>query len=76
MAWAYEMLPEIVRSLLPIMKRLGIATAAEVEVESLALRIREEVGANDGIVISPSLIGACATHEPRQSKRNDKVRYK
>jgi SAM-dependent methyltransferase len=60
---AYEMLPEIVRSLLPAMERLGIATAAEVEVENLGLRIREEVLANNGIVISPSLIGAWATRE-------------
>jgi ubiquinone/menaquinone biosynthesis C-methylase UbiE len=60
---AYKMLPEIVRSLLPAMERLGIATAAEVEVESLDLRIRDEVVANNGIVISPSLIGAWATHE-------------
>ena len=59
---AYKMLPEIVRSLLPAMERLGIATAAEVEVESLGLRIRDEVVANNGIVISPSLIGAWATH--------------
>jgi hypothetical protein len=57
------MLPEIVRSLLPAMERLGIATAAEVEAESLGLRIRDEVVANNGIVISPSLIGAWATHE-------------
>jgi ubiquinone/menaquinone biosynthesis C-methylase UbiE len=56
---AYKMPPEIVRSL----ERLGIATAAEVEVESLGLRIRDEVVANNGIVISPSLIGAWATHE-------------
>jgi ubiquinone/menaquinone biosynthesis C-methylase UbiE len=60
---AYKMLPEIVRSLLPAMERLGIATAAEVEVESLGFRIRDEVVANNGIVISPSLIGAWATHE-------------
>jgi ubiquinone/menaquinone biosynthesis C-methylase UbiE len=67
---AYKMLPEIVRSLLPAMERLGIATAAEVEVESLALRIRDEVVANNGIVISPSLIGAWATHETATIKRN------
>jgi ubiquinone/menaquinone biosynthesis C-methylase UbiE len=60
---AYEMLPEIVRSLLPAMESLGIATVAEVGIESLGRRIREEVIANHGIVISPSLIGAWATHE-------------
>jgi ubiquinone/menaquinone biosynthesis C-methylase UbiE len=59
----YEMLPEIIRSLLPAMERFGIATAAEVGVESLGLRIREEVVANNGIFISPSLIGAWAKFE-------------
>jgi ubiquinone/menaquinone biosynthesis C-methylase UbiE len=72
---AYRMLPEIVRSLLPAMERLGIATAAEVEVESLALRIRDEVVANNGIVISPSLIGAWAPHETAALNRNDNARH-
>jgi ubiquinone/menaquinone biosynthesis C-methylase UbiE len=67
---AYKMLPEIVRSLLPAMERLGIATAAEVEVEKLSFRIREEVVADHGVVISPSLIGAWATHETATIKRN------
>ena len=69
---AYKTLPEIVRSLLPAMERLGIATAAEVEVESLGHRIRDEILANNGIVISPSLIGAWATHKTAPIKRNDK----
>jgi len=34
---AHKMLPETVRSLLPAMERLGIATATEIEVESLGL---------------------------------------
>ena len=72
---AYKMLPEIVRSLLPVMERLGIATAAEVEVESLGLRIRDEVAANNGIVTSPSLIGAWATHQTAAIKRNDRARH-
>jgi ubiquinone/menaquinone biosynthesis C-methylase UbiE len=66
---AYKMLPEIVRSLLPAMERLGIATAAEVDVESLSFRIRDEVVAKDGIVISPSLIGAWATQETANIKK-------
>lgn len=52
------------------MERLGIATAAEDKVESLGLRIRDEVIANNGIVISPSLIGVWATHEIAAIKRN------
>ena len=72
---AYKMLPEIVRSLLPAMERLGIATAEEVEVEGLDLRIRDEVVANNGIVISPSLIGAWATHGTAAIKKNDRARH-
>jgi SAM-dependent methyltransferase len=68
----YKMLPEIVRSLLPAMERLGIATAAEVEVESLGHRIRDEILADNGIVISPSLIRAWTTNKTAPIKRNDK----
>jgi ubiquinone/menaquinone biosynthesis C-methylase UbiE len=70
---AYEMLPEIVRSLLPAMERLGIATTAEVDIESLGPRIRKEVRASNGIVISPSLIGAWTTHETATIKTNYKT---
>jgi ubiquinone/menaquinone biosynthesis C-methylase UbiE len=70
---AYEVLPEIVRSLLPAMEGLGIATAEEVDPESLSFRIREEVLANNGIVISPSLIGAWATHETVRSETVDRT---
>jgi ubiquinone/menaquinone biosynthesis C-methylase UbiE len=39
---AYEVLAATVRSLLPIAERLGVATAAEVDVDSLAERLRRE----------------------------------
>jgi len=42
------------------MEKFRIATAAEVEIESLGLRIRKEVVAKNGIVITPLLIGAWA----------------
>lgn len=58
----YEALAEVVRSLLPVMETLGIATAAEVEIDSLALRIRDEVLAEDAVVVAPLLIGAWARH--------------
>lgn len=67
---AYEMLPGIVRSLLPAMEKLGIAMAEEVDIESLGIRIREEVLANNGIVISPSLIGAWAIHKAATMQEN------
>jgi ubiquinone/menaquinone biosynthesis C-methylase UbiE len=60
---SYEMLAEVVRSLLPAIERFGIATATEVEIESLALRIRDEVLAEDGVVVAPLLIGAWARYQ-------------
>jgi hypothetical protein len=44
------------------MERFGIATAAEVEIDSLAQRIRDEVLAEDSVVVAPLLIGAWARH--------------
>jgi hypothetical protein len=57
-----EALAEVVRSLLPAMERFGIATAAEVEIDSLAQRIRDEILAKDGVIVAPLLIGAWARH--------------
>jgi ubiquinone/menaquinone biosynthesis C-methylase UbiE len=58
----YEALAEVVRSLLPVMERFGIATAAEVEIDNLAQRIRDEILAKDGVIVAPLLIGAWARH--------------
>ena len=59
----YEAVAEVVRGLLPVMERFGVATATEVEIESLALRIRDEVLTKDGIIVAPLLIGARARHQ-------------
>jgi hypothetical protein len=53
----YELIAQTVRSLLPMMEALGVATAAEVEVETLAGRLRREVGSS-GAITAPSLVGA------------------
>lgn len=55
---AYEMVAEVTRSLLPVMEKLNIATATEVDVSGLAQRLRDEVVAAKGVVLSPGLIGA------------------
>ncbi len=59
----YDALAEVVRSLLPAMEPFGVATAAEVEIDSLALRIRDEVLAANGVVVAPLLVGAWARHQ-------------
>jgi SAM-dependent methyltransferase len=53
-----NLFPEIARSLLPAMERLGVATAAEIGVETLAERVRSEVAAGGGVVVGRSEIGA------------------
>lgn len=55
---AYELVADVIRSLLPVMEKLTIATATEVNISSLAQRIRDEVVAIRGVVLSPGLIGS------------------
>jgi 2-polyprenyl-3-methyl-5-hydroxy-6-metoxy-1,4-benzoquinol methylase len=54
----YEILAELVRTLLPVMEKLNIASAAEAQVSTLAERMRDEVVALNGIVRSAGFIGA------------------
>ena len=49
----YELVAEVTRSLLPVMEKLKIATATEVDVASLAQRLRDEVVAAKGVVLLP-----------------------
>jgi SAM-dependent methyltransferase len=55
---AYEILADVVRSLLPAMEKLNIASAMEVEISTLAQRMRDEVVALKGVVVSAGFIGA------------------
>jgi hypothetical protein len=57
------MVSDVVRSLLPALLKYGIATEAEVEIDSLRSRIQQEIVASGGVAISPSLIGAWARLE-------------
>jgi 2-polyprenyl-3-methyl-5-hydroxy-6-metoxy-1,4-benzoquinol methylase len=54
----YEILAELVRTLLPVMEKLNIASAAEAQFSTLAERMRDEVVALNGIVRSAGFIGA------------------
>ena len=51
-------------SLLPTMERLGIATASDIGIDTLAERLREEAVAGDHCIMMPRLVGAWATHTP------------
>jgi len=56
----YRLLAEAVRSLVPTLQKLNIASPAHVQIDSLADRIRQEVVARRAVVVSYGLVGAWA----------------
>ena len=54
----HEIVAELVQSLLPAMEKLNIAGATEVGISTLAQRMRDEVVALKGVVVSAGFIGA------------------
>ena len=54
----FEVVAELIKSLLPVMEKLKIASAAEVGISTLAQRMRDEVVALNGVVVSAGFIGA------------------
>jgi ribosomal protein S18 acetylase RimI-like enzyme/SAM-dependent methyltransferase len=56
----YTFVAESVRSLLPRLEAVGAVTAAEVDVDTLAARLRDETVARSAIQALPAVIGAWA----------------
>jgi hypothetical protein len=56
----YAYLAQTLRSLLPMAERLGVATAAEAQIETMEERLQEEVLRNNAVIVLPSLVGAWA----------------
>ena len=56
----YEYAAETLRSMMPLVLKFGIATAEEVEIETLADRLRAESVAYQGVVKPPEMISAWA----------------
>jgi SAM-dependent methyltransferase len=54
----YDQVAMITRTMLPVMEKMGIATAEEVDVDTLASRLRAETIAANATVVGPTLIGA------------------
>jgi ubiquinone/menaquinone biosynthesis C-methylase UbiE len=54
----HEIITATLQSLMPVMEKLKIATAAEVDIPTLATRMRDEVVAGKGVALSPALVGA------------------
>ncbi|HET9109631.1 MAG TPA: methyltransferase domain-containing protein [Ktedonobacterales bacterium] len=62
----YTIVSETIRTLLPAMEQLGIATAGEVDIDTLARRLSDELDATQGTAIWFSLIGAAARKPKEQ----------
>jgi SAM-dependent methyltransferase len=57
----YEYMTGVVRSLLPVIERSGIASAAEVGIDTLAQRLRADALANERVAFLPRIVGAWTT---------------
>jgi ubiquinone/menaquinone biosynthesis C-methylase UbiE len=55
---AFDMLAEVARTLLPAMERFGIASAREIEIDTLADRVRSSCASQGAVVFAPALVGA------------------
>jgi 2-polyprenyl-3-methyl-5-hydroxy-6-metoxy-1,4-benzoquinol methylase len=55
--WMHQ-IAELVSTLLPAMEQLGVTTAAEVDIETLADRLHGDLAAGGGIIVGRSEIGA------------------
>jgi ubiquinone/menaquinone biosynthesis C-methylase UbiE len=57
-AYAYTYLTGILRSLLPLVERAGLASAQEVAIDTLADRLRQDATANEIVTFLPRMVGA------------------
>jgi hypothetical protein len=62
----YQLLAEAVRTLVPTLEKLNIASASQIAVDSLAERMRQEVAAKRAVAVSYGLVGAWAKKQSDQ----------
>lgn len=67
-SFAYDYVAETLRSLIPLMERLGIASAEELQVDTLADRLRAEATANSACIMPPPLVGAWTRLQPLRNE--------
>jgi hypothetical protein len=53
---------DLAKTMLPMLEAKGIASAADVDVPTLAARLEAEARARDAIVFAPRLVGVWARH--------------
>lgn len=54
----YEFVAEVVRAMLPMLVKFGIATAEEVDIETLTDRLRDEIVSHQGVARTPAIVSA------------------
>lgn len=60
-AWGWA---NVIRGVIPLMERFGIATAADVDPDTLEERLLADVNAAEGVVIGPPPVGAWCRAAP------------
>jgi SAM-dependent methyltransferase len=55
---AFQVVAEVCRSLLPVIERFGLGSTGEIDPDTLAARMEAEVVGQNGVLVSPALIGA------------------
>jgi SAM-dependent methyltransferase len=55
----FEFLVQTLRSLMPMAEKFGVATAEEVDIDTLAERLRKDIP-EDGVIALPNMVGARA----------------
>jgi SAM-dependent methyltransferase len=60
----YEYVAGVLRSLLPLLERAGIASAAQVDIDTLAIRLQEDAFAHQRVMFLPRVVGAWASLPP------------
>jgi 2-polyprenyl-3-methyl-5-hydroxy-6-metoxy-1,4-benzoquinol methylase len=66
----YQIVVQVVKSLLPVMERLGVANEQEVQIETLAQRLRDEVISRGAVIVLPPLVGAWTRTSNSHSRYN------
>ena len=56
----YRTIAEVVRTLIPVIEKAGLATAAEIDIDTLEERMRSAVVSASAVLISPPFVGAWA----------------
>jgi 2-polyprenyl-3-methyl-5-hydroxy-6-metoxy-1,4-benzoquinol methylase len=54
----YQIVAQVVKSLLPVMEKLGVTNEKEVQIETLAQRLRDDVLSRGAVIVLPPLVGA------------------